>query len=169
MENFILIEEDNSVLDVCKAASEAEARIIFNKRGWISGDIKSQKEVIDNMEATFERHANQKHFQVLHPTNDKFNHFCKDGFEYTIVCVIKASSKQDAFIQTQNDFNSEYAALHIRSTDVGDIIIDIETGQAWFINNIGFKEILNPESIEIVYNPPAPDPLPSDFITPSLS
>lgn len=109
-------------------------------------------------------------FQVLHPVGGKTNDFCKeDQFEYEIVCGIKATNKEDIFILTQNDLNSEYAALKHRSTSVGDIVINVETGQAWFIDNVGFKEIESPESIKIVYNFPAPDPLPGEFITPSLS
>ena len=169
MEIFVLLEENGAVLDVCEAETKIEAEQKFQKRGWLSGTVKWQQEIIEEMIATFKNLASQRHFQILHTTNDTFNHFCKEGFEYTIVCQIKASSKQDAFVRTQNDFNSEYAELHIRSTSVGDIIIDIETGQAWFIDNIGFKEIENPESIEIIYNFPAPDPLPGEFITPSLS
>lgn len=62
-------------------------------------------------------------YSIYHPLDGSMNHECKPGvFMYEHVFTLEAKSFEEAFRLSQNDFNSEYADLCVRSTSVGDII-----------------------------------------------
>ena len=83
-----------------------------------------------------------KLFTIVHPVDSKMNHDCdKDLFEYTKICNVSAISLNDAFQKAQNDFNDDYSLIDVRSTSVGDIIIDIEENKHYMVKGLGFEEI----------------------------
>jgi hypothetical protein len=62
-------------------------------------------------------------YEIYHPIGGAMNYHCTPAmYEYTKVAEIFASSVEEAFKMSQNDFNEQYALLGIRSTSVGDII-----------------------------------------------
>jgi len=82
-----------------------------------------------------------KTFRILHPIGGTINHDLERGlYEYEEIADIKATSLNNAFLLSQNDFSNEYASLNKRSTCVGDIIIDDENNH-WFIHGKGFLSI----------------------------
>jgi len=64
---------------------------------------------------------------------------------YKEVAQIRAADLNDAWVRSQNDFNDVYAALGIRSTSVGDIILPVnDSGKpevAMLIAGIGFTAV----------------------------
>lgn len=77
-------------------------------------------------------------YLIYHPVENVLNHNCEIGvYEYTRVATIETTSKEMAFFKTQID-NEEYSKLGIRSTSVGDVIV--EHGTPYFVLGTGFKE-----------------------------
>lgn len=60
MENFILLEEDNTALDICKAETLEDAKDIFALRGWIADNVISQKDLIENTIKSLDTWASKK-------------------------------------------------------------------------------------------------------------
>ena len=76
---------------------------------------------------------------ILHPADGSMNH--SNGIGGTIFhCVgfVKAMSLEKAFMQGQNDFNADYRKLDVRSTSVGDIILDNDYNFN-LVKGIGFE------------------------------
>ena len=87
-----------------------------------------------------------KQFTIAHPVSGEMNHNCdKNLFEYADICDVYATSLNHAFQQAQNDFNDDYSLADVRSTSVGDIIIDLEENKHYMVKGLGFEEI--PDSV----------------------
>ena len=79
---------------------------------------------------------------IFHPSNGCMNHNCvRNQFSYGQVATLLAHNLEEAFRLSQNDFSKEYSALGIRSTSVGDIIVDIRNEKHYFVKGVGFEEI----------------------------
>jgi hypothetical protein len=67
---------------------------------------------------------------------------------YRDVAKVSASSLEQAFAKAQN-FNEEYAANNIRSTSVGDILVEDINGhiRCMMVRGFGFKEVQTPSMI----------------------
>jgi hypothetical protein len=57
---------------------------------------------------------------------------------YNQVAVVESKDIIDSFKMAQNDFNPDYAELGVRSTMVGDVIID-SNDVPFIIQGMGFK------------------------------
>lgn len=68
------------------------------------------------------------------------------------VGAIHANHLQDAFTKAQN-FNSTWATCGVRSSCVGDVIVD-PSGRAWLVKSLGFSLI---ENFEDSNYPPEPN------------
>jgi len=87
-----------------------------------------------------------REFTIMHPKNGVLNQFCERGvYEYEYITTRIQTSLDEAFRMSQNDFSDHYRALGRRSTSVGDIIIDLENGQHYFVSGTGFTAI--PETV----------------------
>lgn len=82
-----------------------------------------------------------KTYTISHPINGKMNHDCVDSVEYMDICDLSANSLEEAFKLAQNDFNEDYRQGNVRSTSVGDIIIDVEEDKSYLVKGTGFQEI----------------------------
>lgn len=83
-----------------------------------------------------------KQFKILHPLNGAMNHNCdRDAYEYEVIHSIRCYNIDVAYMQSQNDFNNEYASLGKRSTSVGDIIYDVTADKFYFVAGLGFTEV----------------------------
>ena len=81
-------------------------------------------------------------FIVKHPMNGVMNYNLKRGwYQYKTVYKLNATSLEAVFHLCQNDFNEDYASKSIRSTAVGDIIIDTQEDKHYFVAGTGFEEI----------------------------
>jgi hypothetical protein len=80
-------------------------------------------------------------YEIYHPI-DGMNHLCEEGFKYKKVADIEATSLEDAFRQTQNDFSPGYRKHKIRSTSVGDILRkhgdDGSVVRCYIVKNLSF-------------------------------
>jgi hypothetical protein len=71
--------------------------------------------------------------------------------EYDIVADMEVSGLEDAYMKSnhittdwlKNDEVTFTEATSARSSSVGDIFSDPDTGKYWLVDNIGFKEITN--------------------------
>lgn len=79
-----------------------------------------------------------KTYTISHPINGKMNHDCVDSVEYMDICDLSANSLEEAFKLAQNDFNEDYRQGNVRSTSVGDIIIDVEEDKSYLVKGTGF-------------------------------
>jgi hypothetical protein len=66
---------------------------------------------------------------------------------HKLVCEIEALGLNTAFMKTQNDVSNAYAKLGIRSTKIGDCILDGE--RMYMVQNVGFREVTR-DSITII-------------------
>lgn len=83
---------------------------------------------------------NELSFNIYHPV-DGMNHLCtKNELQYKYVATVKCVEKEQVFALSQNEFNSEYRRLHIRSTSVGDIFVTPE-GVHYMIKGVGLEEV----------------------------
>lgn len=83
-----------------------------------------------------------KTFRILHPVGGAINLNMDRGlYEFELVHIVQCETIQEAFRLSQNDFSEEYANRGIRSTCVGDIIIDTDDMVHYMVSNIGFIEI----------------------------
>ena len=88
----------------------------------------------------------KREFCIYHNTN-KETMFrstpLKDGEkrDFKYIGAVMASSLEEAFILSQNDFNEEYAEIGARSTSVGDMILD--GNDFYLIKMVGFECILS--------------------------
>ena len=88
----------------------------------------------------------KREFCIYHNTN-KETMFrstpLKDGEkrDFKYIGAVMASSLEEAFILSQNDFNEEYAEIGARSTSVGDVILD--GNDFYLVKGIGFECILS--------------------------
>lgn len=90
-----------------------------------------------------------KKFRVLHPVGGALNTFCERGtYEYETVFTVHAHDIGRVFVLCQNDLSPLYAEAGLRSTSVGDIIIDDSAdaqeyplGKHYFVMGMGFEEI----------------------------
>jgi hypothetical protein len=81
-------------------------------------------------------------FKIYHPKNGVLNTQCIRGqYSYELITSVQAESLEDVFRLAQNDFSEGYANLSIRSTSIGDIIVDVRHEKHYFISNVGFTEI----------------------------
>ena len=81
-------------------------------------------------------------YKILHPKNGVLNTQCIRGqFAYEPIVSFPAKSLDDAFKLAQNDFSDAYNILNVRSTSVGDIIVDLRHEKHYFVSNVGFTEI----------------------------
>lgn len=81
-------------------------------------------------------------YHILHPKNGVLNTDCvRNQYAYDKVAKVQAKTLEEAFRLSQNDFSDDYASLGIRSTSVGDIIIDVRHEKHYFVSNVGFTEI----------------------------
>lgn len=81
-------------------------------------------------------------YKILHPKNGVLNAQCIRGqFAYEPIVSFPAKSLDDAFKLAQNDFSDAYNILNVRSTSVGDIIVDLRHEKHYFVSNVGFTEI----------------------------
>lgn len=58
-----------------------------------------------------------------------------------VVGEVEATDLDNAWEQSQNDFGVIYRTFGKRSTMIGDVIEDIETGERFMIEGIGFSQI----------------------------
>ena len=80
-------------------------------------------------------------YKIYHPEGGVLNHKCLHGdMDFDLVATVEANSFETAFIKSQNDFNPHYAHLGIRSTSVGDIIVN-EEGVSQLVLGLGFRQI----------------------------
>jgi|NOAtaT_7_FD_contig_71_1982652_length_1591_multi_8_in_0_out_0_2 hypothetical protein len=90
-------------------------------------------------------------YRILHPVGGTMNHDLERGvFEYEDIWSVEANSLNEAYLLSQNDFSEMYdsgmyARLGVRSTSVGDIIIEEslhgDFDQHFFVNGLGFVAI----------------------------
>ena len=86
----------------------------------------------------------RRSYSVYQPLNGILNSELKrDSYEYEKIYSIDAKSLEDVFINCQNDFSEKYASLERRSLSVGDIIVDNENKEHYFVDSIGFTKIPN--------------------------
>jgi hypothetical protein len=79
-------------------------------------------------------------FQIWHNNTDsKFTNTILA--ERTLIGTIEADSFKDAFKMAQNDWNPEYCKFGVRSTSVGDMIRDLQTGDVYIVQGLGFLKI----------------------------
>lgn len=88
----------------------------------------------------------KREFGIYHNTNEETmfrSTPLKDGekrnFKY--IGAVMASSLEEAFILSQNDFNEEYAEIGARSTSVGDMILD--GNDFYLVKGIGLEYMLS--------------------------
>lgn len=95
-------------------------------------------------------------YTIKHPVGGLLNYNCeKEKFEYEDICILVCDSLQEAFMMSQNDFNTDYALLDKRSTSVGDIIVT-PNNVHYFVDKVGFTEI--PLSVSEWTKPIHPEP-----------
>lgn len=90
-----------------------------------------------------------KKFRVLHPVGGALNTFCERGkYEYETVFTVHAHDIGRVFVLCQNDLSPLYAKAGLRSTSVGDVIIDDSAdaqeyplGKHYMVMGMGFEEI----------------------------
>lgn len=64
-------------------------------------------------------------YDIYHPKGKGLNSFCEmNKYEYILVACVIAKDENEAFKMAQNDFGVSYQKLGIRSTSVGDIIVE---------------------------------------------
>jgi len=111
--------------------------------------IKSNKITKEELEKKISRSLMpelKREFCIYHNTN-KETMFrstpLKDGEkrDFKYIGAVMASSLEEAFILSQNDFNEEYAEIGARSTSVGDMILD--GNDFYLVKGIGFECILS--------------------------
>lgn len=111
--------------------------------------IKSNKITKEELEKRISRPLMpelKREFCIYHNTN-KETMFrstpLKDGEkrDFKYIGAVMASSLEEAFILSQNDFNEEYAEIGVRSTSVGDMILD--GNDFYLVKGIGFECILS--------------------------
>ena len=82
-----------------------------------------------------------KKFTIYHPIHGQLNPQClKNLYDYVPICHVVTEDLEEAFKQAQNDFNTDYAKMKVRSTCVGDII-STEDGKYFLIKGVGFTEV----------------------------
>jgi hypothetical protein len=90
----------------------------------------------------------EKNYAIWHPLGNVINHECNlKEHEYQLVGNVKASTKEQAFINSQN-FSSQWELKRLRSTCVGDIISDGE--KYYMVKGMGFQEIISLTRLYIV-------------------
>lgn len=116
---------------------------------FIMETIKSNKITKEELEKKISRPLMpelKREFCIYHNTN-KETMFrdtpLKDGEkrDFKYIGAVMASSLEEAFILSQNDFNEEYAEIGVRSTSVGDMILD--GNDFYLIKMVGFECILS--------------------------
>jgi len=87
-------------------------------------------------------------YKILHANRGNFFAEELPIDAYTHVANVQASSLDEVFRLTQNVFKNwtkSNGVLHsigeLRSTSVGDIIIEEGTGKMFMVENIGFREV----------------------------
>lgn len=114
--------------------------------------IKSNKITKEELEKKISRPLMpelKREFCIYHNTN-KETMFrstpLKDGEkrDFKYIGAVMASSLEEAFILSQNDFNEEYAEIGARSTSVGDMILD--GNDFYLVKGIGFEYVLSIDS-----------------------
>lgn len=81
------------------------------------------------------------HYNIYHPWGGVLNTECVRGqHEYQEVAFVQATSLEQAYFKSQNDFNPQYSKLKIRSTSVGDIIKD-PNGVCHMVKPTGYVEV----------------------------
>lgn len=79
-------------------------------------------------------------FAIYHPKDGEMNYECSNTkFKYEHVADIVADRLEDVYEKAQN-FNEVYALNDIRSTSVGDIIVQ-ENGKGFMVSGMGFKQL----------------------------
>ena len=110
--------------------------------------MKSEKMTKEELEKRISRPLMptlKREFGIYHNTNKKTmfrSTPLKDGekrnFKY--IGAVMASSLEEAFMLSQNDFNEEYAEIGARSTSVGDMILD--GNDFYLVKMVGFEYML---------------------------
>lgn len=78
---------------------------------------------------------------ILHPINGKMNNTGTTlGIAYQCIGSVEAESLNGAFMYAQNDFNADYREFDVRSTSVGDIILDNDYNFN-FVKGMGFERV----------------------------
>jgi hypothetical protein len=72
-------------------------------------------------------------FKIYHPVGGVFNTFCEEGiYSYELV--------GELFYKSQNEHNPVYDQFNVRSTSVGDIIVD-ENNIQHMVMGVGYKQV----------------------------
>lgn len=79
-------------------------------------------------------------FFIYHPKGGLLNIWESLDKEFECIGSVQAKNINDAFVQSQNDFNEDYRKLCKRSTCVGDIIVPLD-GKAQMVSGLGFTEV----------------------------
>ena len=116
---------------------------------FIMETIKSNKITKEELEKKISRPLMpelKREFCIYHNTNEETmfrDNPLKDGEkrDFKYIGAVMASSLEEAFILSQNDFNEEYAEIGVRSTSVGDMILD--GNDFYLIKMVGFECILS--------------------------
>lgn len=87
-------------------------------------------------------------FRIYHPVDEILNTHCSKDISFKFVAQVFAKTLQGAYRMSQNDFNDLYRDKHIRSTCIGDVILDTETGQVFMVSGSGFEQF----DTNILYN-----------------
>lgn len=82
-------------------------------------------------------------FKIFHATGMNPMAKMSTSFEYTEACEIQCYKLHEVFSLAQN-FNKTYSKLEIRSTSVGDIIMDVKANKFFMIKGLGLIEITEP-------------------------
>lgn len=81
-------------------------------------------------------------YTIYHPMNGELNPNCETkDVQYESVHLLQTTDLKNVFALTQNDFSAEYKKLGLRSTSVGDIILDIYEDRLYFITSTGYSLI----------------------------
>lgn len=81
------------------------------------------------------------YYNIYHPFDGVINSEASTEnhmFEY--IGMVKANSLEDAFRNSQNDFNEDYEELNRRSTSIGDIISGPDN-TTYMVMGTGFKRV----------------------------
>lgn len=88
----------------------------------------------------------KREFGIYHNTNEETmfrDSPLKDGEkrDFKYIGAVMATDINEAWKLAQNDFNEEYAQLGVRSTSVGDMILD--GNDFYLVKGIGFEYMLS--------------------------
>lgn len=94
----------------------------------------------------------KKEFEVYHPKAGMNILASLDFGAYQKVATVEARDFENAYKKSQNDFNENYCLNNVRSTCVGDVIIDNFTSVAVIVENFGFTyvKVIHTETGELV-------------------